>query len=185
MPHAAAVPPEKVEQYRRIRALARGATTLGEARAAEARLAAMEDKYPGIRQLADAMDAPPPPPGAGWPGFGGFTGAFPGFADFFARQDVQDAARVAMDVAAQAARRAAERAASEASLRGLVEDGVDVKSIFTARNKLVVTVEIDARMVLEMFRQAAQDPEGLNSVATMIGADVAGEIVAAVEEARR
>jgi hypothetical protein len=175
------IPPEKIETYRKVSVLAERGTP-GERVSAQNILAQLEARYPGIREAANPPPPPPPPmpkPGDFWGGFtgargggGGFTGAPPPGPTI---RDVQGAVDAVRDFfRAAVAEQEAEAARSKAA-----QDYADVSSRWLDSGDLVVRVKI-TRAGIRAFHKGDLD---VRAVAEQVGADVADEMVAAIEEA--
>jgi hypothetical protein len=194
----AAVPPEKIDLYRKVRALAeRGAP--GERNNARAVLVSLEQKYPDIRGAAEASPPPqgraaPGPSGDPWAalwqqvfgagatpppaqGGGGFTGRAPATAQAPSRGP---GIREAFEWTRDFLRTVVEEERKDSDRRALVEEHADVTSRYTDSGDLVIRLR-----VTEAGRRAMRggaSTADLWAVAQQVGKDVADEFVAALEE---
>ena len=181
------IPPEAVERYRKVKALAdRGVE--GEQANALRQLAIMRDKYPGIEHVAFPPPPPPPPrhnvngsvrQGARHThqpidprGLAGFPDpATPPWAQFAA-----GAAQFFVDAARHAQR--------DAAIQQALSQGVDCRSRFNTQGDMLVTVKIPPCLLLGVLDAVTGDMNGDELIAQFIGGLAAGEFLECLEEAR-
>lgn len=180
------VPPNIVEKYRRVMALANGGVG-GERRNARRILDKMEEQHPGIAEAAQAAQAAekraayagPPPPASAWPPSpgpyeggifhrDGWTQVLRGaareaasaFAEGFAQRTLgltQDDASVLMDRAARAAGRVTRGGNLVVDLRIDNAELMELVQIAASSGDLRLLADAGAEMVFERLFDALED----------------------------